>query len=650
MEPDRIAPASVATEPEADPVRWTLKRLSLTEFAGGVVGFLYVTGYYINLIFIRNLGITHSELLRLEYVSVGFTFALITFGMVLLPFAAFRLTYRVRRASGLFHFHIGAIGNSLNTCLFIGFPLFLAFFATQYEMARPLALPLFGVSQVSSAILLFVAFAATGTILVPVLERLVTRFISTSSLRSAFRFLIEPIRYGLMLASAFLMFDIAKSFGWTGDLLKAGVYYFVVGAGLVGGLVAATLWVRHIRTVKEMWWVYGLIGFGLAALYYFAVTSYVLGIYRYVPVNRGGGLPLTRAYVDVAPTDERLGHIFPGVGRLRGPVYIIEETNDTLFVGHEHMDAWLREFVPVHAIRKELVPYIRFERITNGFPRVSSAAQTPTVLTSGVKRELLPPEFYDARRIFQYDYIYFDAIGLLLWLTVLLSRHEWRAVAVGAVIAPIVYAIDAHMWWNSPAGPGYSGSTYVREYWIAGHQVPHPFGAFLWPKFGADFMMTVSYALFAFPWLIIVFRQLRQGRLWSRAVLGYTALWATIWFCVPLFSRLVALNDTPVVTVRHMRTQMPGWWLNLALGYALLAIVYRNKLKTVARLFVVGFIGALVMEVPLYLFGIRPTGLAYVVFEGVILLNQGVPFLFLVTDKLVPLLRTRHSRAQPTRA
>jgi len=110
-----------------------LKLISLSEIAAVSIGFLYVTGYYINSIFIRNLSIVRAELLKLEYINIGFAFALITIGFTILPVGIFYFTYNVRRASGLPDYHIGAIGNSLNTTILLTFPLFLALFVTRYE-------------------------------------------------------------------------------------------------------------------------------------------------------------------------------------------------------------------------------------------------------------------------------------------------------------------------------------------------------------------------------------------------------------------------------------------------------------------------------------------------------------------------------------
>lgn len=68
-----------------------------------------------------------AELLRLEYVKIGFVFWLLTCGIVFIPLGAFLLTRRVRKSSGLPHFHAGLIGTSLNATALLLPPLFLDF-------------------------------------------------------------------------------------------------------------------------------------------------------------------------------------------------------------------------------------------------------------------------------------------------------------------------------------------------------------------------------------------------------------------------------------------------------------------------------------------------------------------------------------------
>src|SRR5712664_438618 len=117
---------------------------------------------------------------------------------------------------------------------------------------------------------------------------------------------------------------------WMRSLLSRGIYFLLAGFVFVAGMSAAVYWVRYIKTVRGFWPVYVMIGFWLCSRYYLAVTSYVFGIYNYIPSNRGGRLPVTRAYLQIVPeesvfTQQRV----IGNMKLYGPVYIIEDHQDS---------------------------------------------------------------------------------------------------------------------------------------------------------------------------------------------------------------------------------------------------------------------------------------------------------------------------------
>ncbi|TFF89361.1 MAG: hypothetical protein EU548_07610, partial [Promethearchaeota archaeon] len=90
----------------------------------------------------------------------------------------------------------------------------------------------------------------------------------------------------------------------------------------------------------------------------------------------------------------------------------------------------------------------------------------------------------------------------MIWIGFFIKYKMWNAIKVGAITGVIVYFIDAIWWFNMPAGPNYPANTFVREYWIGGIRMSRPLGEYFWVKFGADFMMTFSYAMFAFGWLL----------------------------------------------------------------------------------------------------------------------------------------------------
>src|ERR1017187_7869957 len=157
---------------------------------------MYASGFYVNSLFTRNLGIPPIELVRLEYISIGASFALITTLLGILPIGAFYLTYKVRRASGLPHLHIGAIGNSLNTIACLGFVLFLALFVTRYEWNMTLSHSVLGLRTFKAVALTYAVVSLTGMVVVPYLERLINCESSSRRTTFLFRSVVEPLRFG----------------------------------------------------------------------------------------------------------------------------------------------------------------------------------------------------------------------------------------------------------------------------------------------------------------------------------------------------------------------------------------------------------------------------------------------------------------------
>ena len=47
------------------------------------------------------------------------------------------------------------------------------------------------------------------------------------------------------------------------------------------------------------------------------------------------------------------------------------------------------------------------------------------------------------------------------------------------------------------------------------------------------------------------------------------------------------------------------------------------------------------MEFPLLISGIRPTGILYLIYDTILMFNQGVPYLYIAYDKVLPWLRVK---------
>ena len=244
-------------------------------------------------------------------------------------------------------------------------------------------------------------------------------------------------------------------------------------------------------------------------------------------------------------------------------------------------------------------------------------------------------------RTFQYDYIYIDAFFLAIWLSILIKKKKWNPILYGLFTAVIVYIIDAVIWWNTTAGANYPPGTTIREYYVGGIKIPHPIGEYFWTKFGIDFMMDVSYSLFAFGWLWIMFENYTKRN--YREIFLYTSLFFGSWMVTPLVSALIPLNNTIVFTVRHMDTQILIWIINVFIGYSLLFVIYgtgkwrKKDYKLIGYVFLIGVLESFFMEFPLNVYHIRPVGTLLFIYELFFLFNQGAPYLWILQTEILPL-------------
>jgi hypothetical protein len=191
------------------------------------------------------------------------------------------------------------------------------------------------------------------------------------------------------------MFFSISQIPWMPSVLGRSLYFFMVSTLFVAGLLAAYLWIRKIGHIRESAWVLPLIFFGICFFYYLSITTYVYGVYPAIPNNRGGSMPVTEAYFETSDH----GSLFAvakslEVFSVHGPVYILEQTDSTIYFTSEGMDKWFSRFVTVHALRRDSISYIRFERIDDGFrvfrelPLVLSQHRTQQFNSSAIRGHL----------------------------------------------------------------------------------------------------------------------------------------------------------------------------------------------------------------------------------------------------------------------
>lgn len=175
---------------------------------------------------------------------------------------------------------------------------------------------------------------------------------------------------------------------------------------------------------------------------------------------------------------------------------------------------------------------------------------------------------YDIIRVFDFEYLIFDLIFFLIFLTALIIKKKKIPIHVGLICGIIFLIIDGMFWWNMG----------VREI------SPRKY------KFYVDFMMDFSYGFVAFSWVMIMFERngFKQTILWTVFLYGG-------WLLATTLSQILPLMDLEIITIRHMRNLRIIEIVTVLCGYTLLIFLKYNY-KTILFIFWTGFMLSFMME------------------------------------------------------
>jgi hypothetical protein len=356
--------------------RWGLDATHV--FALGA-GYLYSVGYIINAIALRNYGVHQFEALKLQYVEVGLCFTILSLLLTTIPTWAVLAHFGVRKQSGLPLYRLGATGYLFNTCnlffLLVFFPLFIT--GGDWDVRIPLGCP-FGGYLMNRVFMGYLTLAVSVLIFLPLVERLIVR--KKWKVGLLYAGFVEPLRWGAVVMG--LLFDrtLVCSLPWLKLLALRGSAY--VGTLWFTYIVSLVI-VFYIRKVggpgrSPVLFVLGFVG--VFVMFYVCVNAYVWSVLRFIPMNRGGKLPVVRSFlISSSPVLKNLpiaGSPIDGAVRF-GPVYILEESDDYLYVASEGAGSWVREWVPIMAVKKDEVVFVVNER-TDGL--TSRPSLKPTLV------------------------------------------------------------------------------------------------------------------------------------------------------------------------------------------------------------------------------------------------------------------------------
>ncbi|MBD3198193.1 MAG: hypothetical protein GF317_24295 [Candidatus Lokiarchaeota archaeon] len=203
----------------------------------------------------------------------------------------------------------------------------------------------------------------------------------------------------------------------------------------------------------------------------------------------------------------------------------------------------------------------------------------------------------------------------------MIKYQKIQALYTGILCGIFFFIIDGIFWWNS-------GVREMFGYWST---IPS--------KYLVDFMMTFSYGVVAFSWVYIMFTSDPSNHI---NIIKWTSLVFGGWLLVGMISQWLPLIDLQIMTVRHMNTLRILEIVVVICGYSLL-IILGYKFKQLLYIFWIGSMLTFMMEFPLMIFAIRPSGLDILIYDTLILTNQGVPYAFIIVDKIIPVMKDKLS-------
>jgi hypothetical protein len=197
---------------------------------------------------------------------------------------------------------------------------------------------------------------------------------------------------------------------------------------------------------------------------------------------------------------------------------------------------------------------------------------------------------YNVIRTFGVDYIYFDLIFVSIFLFLLIKYKKiipLIAFFVGGFC--INFLVDWGLWLH----------TGIRELTIPANFVGGAFLFMLW--------FSLSYGV-EYAYVFLMFQE--KAKKYEK--LAWTLFILIGWLLVGFLSQKLHINDTQIVTLRHMSDFRLLRVALVLFGYGLL-VYLKYDWKKIAFLFFVGFMVHFMMELSLLLTSIRPGSLAILI-------------------------------------
>ena len=352
--------------------------VSIIELGSLLFGLIYVSGYLVNALYVRSRGIAPLPLLKAQYIETGLVFIMLTGLIAAIPLLIISMAIhgRVKYDQRITPTIVIPVIVTTNFLLVF---LFWAVFVTEFEWEASASF----LGMTLSVKNLFPAYLLLMLVILPLLP--IIRMADFS--RKAFlcfpklssnidniltskpiNVIVQILRGIALVITAGFDYFLLIAIPWLPGFLLMGLYFVVTVLFLIG----AVFLVRYLTGIfgetklRMAVWVVGIPL--LLSSYYFCATAYSYVIYNNIPVSRGGKYPTSKAI---------LNHKDGAEEAWPNEVYILEETDDSLYLVSTKVENWFTSHEDVLVIpRSEVVPY-RLVHLSGGEPRMNHIWNKP---------------------------------------------------------------------------------------------------------------------------------------------------------------------------------------------------------------------------------------------------------------------------------
>ena len=314
------------------------------------LGFIYLAGYLVSSIFLRSIGIESASLLKAQYIETGIVFSCFTATIMVVPFYTMRMIRRIKGEEEN-SFKIGTI---ITTVVIINFSIVLLYFAlfTTHEIDQNISIRGYSICSVGSVFVAYLVVILGISVLVGFIKdkNISEKYGKDPCIMPYFRFL-------MLTTSIIFDYIIVTQIAWMKiDKIGTVMRFYLFMAGMFG-ITLFMLVKRLERPFQKPKHRYNLLMFCLfflVPMFYLMLTAYSSSVYRILPVNRGGKLPVTRATIILksSETERPLIDIDTNEGAI-GPLFIVEQNEeDVYFILDKYPAFGDPKFGKVYAMKK----------------------------------------------------------------------------------------------------------------------------------------------------------------------------------------------------------------------------------------------------------------------------------------------------------